>query len=338
MTSGASQGGSGGAASGGIQMTGGDTNDSGIPGPAIACPTDMPSSGDPCTVSIQCSWGDSPYQSCRTVGTCQSGSWSVADPPDYCMNLSPQCPSTAPAEYDACSDTTLSCLYPDQTLCSCHACDCNVPGCFYPCGVIDSSGATMPTGTTLWYCQGPPTLGADCPTLIPNNGTTCDAAESTACPGGSCRAFNATCTEGLWIWSYAPFTSCPVCASPETPIATPQGDRAIADLREGDLVYSVVGESIAAVPITRATKTPVNHHQVMRVITVDGRVLAISAGHPTANGRTFAELQTGQWLDGQRIASVESVAYGYAYTFDILPASDTGTYFAAGMLIGSTLH
>jgi hypothetical protein len=33
----------------------------------------------------------------------------------------------------------------------------------------------------------------------------------------------------------------------------------------------------------------------------------------------------------------EMVPYRYAYTYDILPGSSTGTYVASGLLIGSTL-
>jgi len=42
-------------------------------------------------------------------------------------------------------------------------------------------------------------------------------------------------------------------------------------------------------------------------------------------------------LDGHRIRSVEVIPYTFEATYDILPASDTGTYFAAGVEIGSTL-
>jgi hypothetical protein len=42
-------------------------------------------------------------------------------------------------------------------------------------------------------------------------------------------------------------------------------------------------------------------------------------------------------LDGHLIKSVDVVAYEHEATYDILPASDTGTYFAAGIQIGSTL-
>jgi hypothetical protein len=130
---------------------------------------------------------------------------------------------------------------------------------------------------------------------------------------------------------------CPVCASPDTPIATPRGDRRIADLREGDLVYSVDGHAIRPVIVARTGRTPVVNHSVIRLTTADGRWLEVSAGHPTADGRSFGDLRSGGQLDGQLIAGVAVVPYVYPETYDILPASDTGTYFAAGMLIGSTL-
>ncbi|HKB55368.1 MAG TPA: Hint domain-containing protein, partial [Ramlibacter sp.] len=130
---------------------------------------------------------------------------------------------------------------------------------------------------------------------------------------------------------------CAVCASPDTPIATPGGDRPIADLQVGDLVYTVEGDAILAVPILRVSRTPVANHHVVRVQAADGRVLELSPGHPTADGRTFGDLRPGTRLDGAAIASVELVPYHYPYTYDILPMSRSGTYFAAGMLIGTTL-
>ena len=75
----------------------------------------------------------------------------------------------------------------------------------------------------------------------------------------------------------------------------------------------------------------------MRVTTVDGRILEISAGHPTADGRLFGDLRQAGLLDGHPIDRVETVPYLYTETYDILPASESGAYFAAGMLSGSTL-
>jgi hypothetical protein len=83
---------------------------------------------------------------------------------------------------------------------------------------------------------------------------------------------------------------------------------------------------------------PVRAHRVVRVELEGGRVLEISPGHPTADGRTFGDLVTGGFLDEQHeVVSARLVPYGYDATYDILPDSSTGTYFAAGALIGSTL-
>jgi hypothetical protein len=76
----------------------------------------------------------------------------------------------------------------------------------------------------------------------------------------------------------------------------------------------------------------------MRVTLRSGSVLEISPGHPTADGRRFGELQAGDLLDDQDpVTDARLVPYTYDRTYDILPASDTGTYFAGGALIGSTL-
>lgn len=132
---------------------------------------------------------------------------------------------------------------------------------------------------------------------------------------------------------------CPscVCASPDTPIATPEGDRAIASLRVGDRVLSVEHGRAVDVPILQIHRTPAKNHHVVRVELENGSVLEISAPHPTADGRTFGDLRTNDVLGGVRIQRVTVVPYEPAFTYDILPASDSGTYYAGGVLIGSTL-
>lgn len=127
------------------------------------------------------------------------------------------------------------------------------------------------------------------------------------------------------------------CAAPDTPIATPGGERPIAELRVGDLVYSVDDTGIVVVPIERVNRTAVAHHQVVQVVLGDGTQLEVSAGHPTADGRTFADLSAGSRLDGAPVVSATLVPYQHAFTYDILPTSQTGAYFAGGVLIGSTL-
>jgi hypothetical protein len=87
-----------------------------------------------------------------------------------------------------------------------------------------------------------------------------------------------------------------VCASPDTAIATPNGERAIASLRVGDLVYSVDGSAVKAVAIIRVKQTTVNRHHVIRVRLATGVTLEISGGHPTSDRLSFADLYAGSLL------------------------------------------
>jgi hypothetical protein len=127
------------------------------------------------------------------------------------------------------------------------------------------------------------------------------------------------------------------CAAPDTPIATPQGNKPIASLHVGDLVYSVDHGEMTVVPIVRTNRTPVTGHSVVRVVLEGGTTLDISALHPTVDGRNFGILGSGDHLDGVRIVSATTIPYSHDATYDILPDSDTGAYFAGGVLVGSTL-
>jgi hypothetical protein len=141
---------------------------------------------------------------------------------------------------------------------------------------------------------------------------------------GVCRGADGTCFE------------CE-CASPETRIATPNGERRLADLEVGDLVYSVDRLQIRPVPIARVNRVAVSNHRVLRVTFAGGAAIEMSAGHPTADGRPLAALRPGDELDGSTVIGIETIPYAYSHTYDILPASDSGAYFASGVLVGSTL-
>lgn len=163
---------------------------------------------------------------------------------------------------------------------------------------------------------------------------TCTTPGSTACQPPSGPKGNACCKCG------ADGTCAAVCdcAAPDTPIATPTGEQSIASLRPGDLVYSVDGTRIVAVPILAIHRNAVRaDHRVVRVRLAGGAILEISGGHPTLDGRTFSELRRGGRLGGVEIVAVDMVPYGYDRTYDILAGSDSGGYFAGGALIGSTL-
>jgi hypothetical protein len=166
----------------------------------------------------------------------------------------------------------------------------------------DPSGECLPPGGPTGQVDGPPML-------------------SGCCGCGSDGFCNEEC----------------VCASPDTPIATPAGDRPISRLSVGDLVYSIHRGQRVAVPLLEIRRRPVRNHRVIEVVLEGGERLQISAAHPTADGRSFGQLIAGDWLGGRLVVGVGVVAYRHEATFDIRPDSDTGTYFAAGALIGTTL-
>jgi hypothetical protein len=181
-----------------------------------------------------------------------------------------------------------------------------------------------------WFCA-PPRTG--CPASAPNPGDPCTE-EGLEC-GPSCE-LSIVCQGGEWLWQRG---ECPICASAETPIATPSGERAISTLQVGDVVYSVHRDAIVAVPLLRVASTRVARHQVLRITLDDGRSFAMSAGHPTSDGRRLSDLGPGDSVDAsRRVVSVERIPYEHDRTYDVLPASDTGAYFAAGALMGTTLR
>lgn len=267
-----------------------------------------------------CAWGEDPRPYCRTLGICSNGTWTIVEPDATACAESPlpeQCPANPAPSGDACEIANLECWYDDGTRCVCSPC---LGGSEYPvCGFIDPPE---------WACITP---DAGCPNPLPSAGDTCNQDQSC---GLDCEV-PIFCSDGVWQWGQ---NSCPICAAPDTAIATPSGERPIASLRVGDLVYSVEDEAIVVVPILRVGSTPVARHHVMRVTLTDGSVLQISPGHPTADRRTFADLVAGSALDeSHRVLSAERVPYPHDRTYDILPATKSGSYFAWGALIGSTL-
>jgi hypothetical protein len=192
------------------------------------------------------------------------------------------------------------------------------------------AGGTCQTG---WPCS---LVGAAC-----NPGSTC-------CGSGCCTGTQICCTvtQGpTYTGCFEPVNgTCPtgcsacVCAAPTTPIATPAGDRPIADLKVGDLVYSVDHGSLVIVPVKMVHRQPVTGpHRVVEVKLAHGATLRISPRHPTADGGRFADLGAGDLLDGVRVIGAKLIDYDQPFTYDILPDSDSGSYFAGGALIGSTL-
>ncbi len=97
------------------------------------------------------------------------------------------------------------------------------------------------------------------------------------------------------------------------------------------------GEKIVGTVI-RVSKTLVpKTHRVIHLVLSDKREAWVSPGHPTVNGAPVGSLRPGDSYDGATVVSVELVPYQDGYTYDLLPDSDTGSYWANGIRLGSTL-
>jgi hypothetical protein len=94
---------------------------------------------------------------------------------------------------------------------------------------------------------------------------------------------------------------------------------------------------VLPVAILGVRRVPARDHAVVRLRLDTGAVLEISGAHPTADGRTIGDLRAGDTLDGAKVLEATLIPYADDATYDILPASDSATYFAGGVLIGSTL-
>jgi hypothetical protein len=165
--------------------------------------------------------------------------------------------------------------------------------------------------------------------------------DCATCAGTICKSLNSPNTYACGISvSNPPFISCSgggVCASPQTRIATPNGEIPIVELRRGDLVYSKNASGTVVVPLLAVARRAVHNHAVVHLVLSDGAELFVSGPHPTADRRRLSDLQPGDELDGQRVLAATYEPYPYAFTYDVLPASESGTYVANGVWLGSTL-
>jgi hypothetical protein len=133
--------------------------------------------------------------------------------------------------------------------------------------------------------------------------------------------------------------NCPICLARGTLISTPRGAVPVQDVRAGMAVWSTdrAGHRIRAV-VVAVGHTPVPAtHEVVRLVLADGRMVLVSPGHPTTDGTPVGQLRVGQRFEGTLVASAERIPYRGGYTYDLLPSGATGTYFANGVLLGSTL-
>src|SRR5439155_19444314 len=133
--------------------------------------------------------------------------------------------------------------------------------------------------------------------------------------------------------------NCPICLAPGVLIATPSGDVPVQDVTVGMSVWTTDrhGRRTLGVVLEVGSSAAPIGHEVVRLSLLDGRKVVASPGHPTADGRRVGDLRPGESFDGSRVVAAVLIPYAGAVTFDLLPSGPTGTYFANGILLGSTL-
>jgi hypothetical protein len=132
---------------------------------------------------------------------------------------------------------------------------------------------------------------------------------------------------------------CPICLARGTRIATPGGDVLVEQVQPGAAVWTTdsAGRRIVGRVLTIGSTPVPATHEVVHLVLSDGRTVDVSPGHPLPDGRHVGDLRSGDVVDGATVVSAARVAYLGGATFDLLPSGPTGTYWANGILLASTL-
>jgi hypothetical protein len=133
--------------------------------------------------------------------------------------------------------------------------------------------------------------------------------------------------------------NCPICLAAATLIDTPTGRVRVTDLKFGDPVWTAAADGTrlaVRVSALGSVAFPLGHDAI-RIELSDGRTVTASAGHPTADRRSVGGLRAGDALDGATVVAATPVHLTDGATYDLLPAGPTGSYWADGVLLGSTL-
>jgi hypothetical protein len=129
------------------------------------------------------------------------------------------------------------------------------------------------------------------------------------------------------------------CLPADAAVATPLGPVAVSKLRIGDLVWTATTNGVrVAEPLLAVESIPLTGDHAIALVTLDdGRTLRASSSHPLVDGTLVGGLVIGARVDGARVTAIETLRYRGA-TWDLLPAGETGTYWADSVRLGSTLR
>lgn len=133
---------------------------------------------------------------------------------------------------------------------------------------------------------------------------------------------------------------CPICLTGDTHIATARGAVPVQELVPGDLVWSLDARGARVLsPLRRTARAPlVGAVPMLRVRLEDGLELVASGAHPMLDGGHLSDLRARDSLGGHRVESVTLRYLRLGATYDLLPASSTGAYWANDVLLASTLR
>ena len=129
------------------------------------------------------------------------------------------------------------------------------------------------------------------------------------------------------------------CLASNTAISTATGAVNVTQLRVGMQVWTVNKNGQKELkPLVRISSVFVGNDYVISHLSLkDGRNLFVSASHPTSTGHFIRDLTKGDMYNNSVVDSNMLISYSDRYTYDLLPAGDTGFYYANGILVGSTL-
>ncbi|MCL7411604.1 MAG: hypothetical protein P1P69_00685 [Methanosarcinaceae archaeon] len=97
------------------------------------------------------------------------------------------------------------------------------------------------------------------------------------------------------------------------------------------------GNRVPAIVFMTVSVPTTPDYRIVHLVLDDGRELFASPGHPVADNRILASLMPGDDLDGAKVLTIQHIPDKVLATYDILPAGDTGSYWANDIAMKSTL-